>query len=195
MKIAFVDVETTGTDPRHHEVWEIGIILRETETDTARRDTEYLWHLRPHLTLADPAALRIGRYYERSEVVTCEPETAVTLHGPMASPGTVIPSRQVARDLALMLDGAIIAAANVAFDAGFLTTLLRRYQQLPTWDYHLLEMESYAAGALGIPLPWKLPALLDAARITIPERNRHTALGDARAIRDLYDRITTIKGK
>jgi DNA polymerase III epsilon subunit-like protein len=89
--------------------------------------------------------------------------------------------------IAPMLADAVLVAANVGFDAAFLDRFLRRNGNAPAWNYHLAEVESYAAGVLGVDPPWKLDRFLDAFGIKVSEDQRHTALGDALAVRDLWD--------
>ena len=64
MRLAVIDTETTGTDPRRHHLWEVGLILREAGQPAA----EYAWQVRPDLATADPAALRVGGYRDRCRV-------------------------------------------------------------------------------------------------------------------------------
>ncbi|MFD0478080.1 hypothetical protein ACFQ0B_65335 [Nonomuraea thailandensis] len=66
-KLAFLDLETTSLDERHGDLWEIGLIMRDLR-QPIRTDIEHWWQVRPDLTLADPNALKVGRYYERCRV-------------------------------------------------------------------------------------------------------------------------------
>jgi hypothetical protein len=179
-QLAFVDVESTGVDADRHELWEMGLILREDG-----EDREYAWQVVPGMAAADPAALRIGGYYQRCRVSRSQPGSGWTLHHPGAMSGPDL-AAHIAAEVAHLLDGAVLVAANVGFDAAFLDRFLRRHNHAPAWNYHLLEIESYAAGALRMEPPWKLDRFLDAFGIKVAEEDRHTALGDARAARDLY---------
>lgn len=190
MKLIFADLETTGTDPTRHHLWELALIVRED----GRPDNEYCWQIRPDLTTADPMALKIGRYYERPDVFEILPVGGVAR---IANPHGVDASdvlADVARDVAVLLNGAVLAAANVAFDRDFLGAFLRANGQALACDYHLLEIESYAAGAFGIQPPWKLDRLLEMGGVVVSEEDRHSALGDARAVRDLYDAVRSVRG-
>lgn len=181
--LVFADIESTGTDPTRHHLWEIGLIVR-----TNGQDREYCWQVRPDLSTADPMALKIGRYYERIGIHYKPVGVAqITTHPRHSTPSSVT-AGEVASDVAALLDGAVLAAANVTFDAAFLAAFLRANGQAPAWDYHLLEIESYAAGAIGMQPPWKLDKL--AAALGIPPLavdQRHTALADARLARDVFD--------
>lgn len=57
--LAFVDTETTGLDPDRHEIWEVGLILRDGEG----AEVEYEWQLPVDLGKADPVALDIGQFW------------------------------------------------------------------------------------------------------------------------------------
>lgn len=187
-KTVFADLETTGVSVDRHHLWEIGLIVRDDAGDR-----EYCWQVRPDLSTADPMALKIGGYYRRSAVTQNSPGVAWTIVSPDLpydpTPGEVRRQRTVdglAADVARLLDGAVLAAANVAFDAAFLDKFLRANGHASAWDYHLLEIESYAAGAIGMAPPWKLDKLAAELGVTLPEE-RHTALADARLARDVYD--------
>jgi DNA polymerase III epsilon subunit-like protein len=200
MKLIFADCETVGVDPSRHGLWELALIVREDD----QPDREYCWQIRPDLTNADPMALKIGRYYERittgsrSDVyVVQHPKVAPLVPGehPNHAPERW-PSLEVAvLEIAHLLNAATLAAANVAFDRDFIAAFLRANGQALSCDYHLLEMESYAAGALGWKPPWKLDRLLQAAGVEVPEVDRHSALGDARGIRDLFDAVQAMRGR
>ncbi len=193
-KIVFADVETTGTDPARHHLWELALIVREVKIDPATTadtwtDTEYLWQIRPDLTTADPMALKIGGFYRRCEIYDRPVGSALYLVDADTKLDDAMAATYVARQAAELLDGATLAAANVAFDRDFIAAFLRASGQALACDYHLLEMESYAAGALGWAPPWKLDRLLAHAGVEVKAEDRHSALGDARAIRDLYDAV------
>ncbi|MEV0805746.1 hypothetical protein [Micromonospora sp. NPDC050200] len=167
--IVALDLETTGLDPDRHHIWEIGAVVRD------HRDPRYngRWQimLRPNLAAAEPAALRIGRYYERATpyvgdrdqppskvlgsdtgpvtwVVEAPPGKAgMGGWGPVTELGGV-PRRAVARWLAQILDGATIVGANPAFDAGFMARFLRAHGHAPTWHHHLVDVAALTAGYL-----------------------------------------------
>lgn len=182
----FLDLETTGLDPDRHDLWEIGIVYRDWASDEA--DTEYCWQISRDLTNADPGALRVSRYYQRIQISHRTPGRVRCLTHP--KPGRVgidWDVVDVAEAVADLTAGATIVAANVTFDVGFLERFLRTNGYAPAWDYHLIEVESYAAGALGVTPPWKLNGLLAALDVPQDPDGVHTALGDARAVRDLWD--------
>lgn len=203
-KLIFLDLETTGLDPKRHELWEIGLILRDDV-----QDTEMLFCVEPSLSIADPMALRISRYYERtSDLVSAIPGEWHDLAANddtwprWSCPGTL------AASLARWLDGAVIVGNVPSFDVAFLDVFLRKYGQCLTTHYQPIDVEAMAIGflhgsvaeAIGrgakvdmqIPAPpWPSDVLTEALGL-YPQsaEERHTALGDARYVRALYDTIT-----
>jgi DNA polymerase III epsilon subunit-like protein len=184
MTLVFLDTETTGLDRERHQVWEIGAIAR-----TDQGDVEYQWMLRPDLRSADPGGLRIGRYYERmGRIRSSYPvDSAWRLIHP-DDPGAYA-ADEVASDVAQLLDGVTVVGAVPDFDAEILRRGLRRNGQAATWHYHLVDVETFAAGAVRQAPPWGFDDLLAAYGLVYDEADRHTALGDARMVRDLYDAV------
>jgi DNA polymerase III epsilon subunit-like protein len=167
--VVFLDLETTGLDASRHELYEVGLI----EAD----GTEHVWWVKPNLETADPTALRIGRYYERR-------------------PSKHTPAEKVAQEFAKLTAGRHLVGAVPSFDAGFLDPFLRRHGQAPSWHYHLVDVEALAAGFLaGGPEgqreiarpPWDSSKLTAALGIVTADEDKHTALGDARWAKAIYE--------
>jgi hypothetical protein len=189
-RLCFVDTETTGLAD-HCDIWEIGLIVRhpapqdvDTPEGVVHVDTEYSWLIRPDLTNAEPTGLRIGRYYERIGHVG---------EGPVGYVNTMENAHEVAYAVARLLDGVTIVGAVPDFDDRHLRRWLRANNQAGTWHHHLVDVETLAAGALRRPPPWNLDKLLAEYGLAYDEDQRHTALGDARLVRDLYDAVLTNK--
>lgn len=183
--LVFLDLESTGLDPDRHEPWEIAAIVRGRGSPVM--DGEWLWRLKPDLTVADPAALRISRYYDRqaingegSAICIDWPGRAVHENPEDVTPGLV------AEHLACLLAGAVLVGAVPSFDDGFLDRFLRRNGHCPTWSYRLVCVETLTAGHFGR----LVGGLADCARelgVPVDPDVAHTALGDARLARDIYD--------
>jgi hypothetical protein len=198
--ICFVDVATTGTNPRVHELWEIGLIRREPTSpheDDAAGDAEFAWQVYPNLRRAEPRALQLARFYDR-----CVPRTPVHGHvvtrpvvnyrpgRPPHNSGTNPTTRSIAGDAARLLDGAVLVAVNAGVNAVFLDRFLNRHGNCPTWNYHLVEVLSLAAGRLRLPPPWNFTTVNEALLLPDPpEEERHTGLGGARRVRDIFDQV------
>lgn len=194
MNLAFVDTETTGLDPFVHDAWEIAVIARDGD----QADAEHVWRIEPDLTNADPKSLEINRYHERT-----------------SAPGWKWDDRQTAaRDLYALLDGGVIVGSNPAFDAEMLTHLFGRYYANPRpWHYRTVDVATLAVGlSYGkaeaatkrdcdaswydkveeyIGFPWKSYRASEAIGIRRPADDvAHTAMGDARWARDVWDEVT-----
>lgn len=202
--LAFVDTETTGLDPVRHEVWEVALILRKP----GRPDEELLWQLPVNLARADLIALNIGRFHERRwpaaatdpELGWRSPEQAAALNGKWRRSGgdTCVNEQDMTEWAARFMNltwGAHIVAAVPDFDSRRLGDLLLRHGATPAWHYHLVDVETLAAGYLAgsgqasAQPPWESDDLATALGVDVAEEDRHTALGDARMARAIYDRV------
>lgn len=194
-QIIFLDTETTGLNHDTCEIWEIGAIVRDDQGS----EREYCWQIRPSLHHAEPTGLRISGYYERlhPDLVGASEGTGRRIVHPGGIPGDdpKIYARESAGEIALqlarILDGSFVVGAVPWFDERFLQRFLRDNGQCATHNYHLIDVEALAAGALGMPPKWDFDVLLDAFGLKYDEADRHTALGDARMARDLYDAVMT----
>lgn len=201
--LAFVDTETTHLDAELGDAWEVAVILRDLD-DNKPTDTEYVWQIRPNLATADPESLKIGRYLERF-AVPVPAEAAWTGY----EDGPILPMTRAAVVGALMnvLGGAVMVGSNPGFDDRFLRKLLGPGSA--QWHYRPVDIATLAAGRKlgmaemvrrmrGKPLPSdKVPfpfSSRDLSRWTGVEPPggdvAHTALGDARWARDVFDAVT-----
>ena len=174
--IVFLDIETTGLDPDRHSMWELALIARDDDGDH-----EYHWQLPVDLATADAAALRISRYYDRCQTLGGE----ILQLEPVAATGETV--TKLARLVAHILDGATLVGAVPSFDAGFIEKWLRTNGSCPTWHHRLRCVETLTAGHLRNPKIGGLAHCCQALSIT--QEGEHTALGDARAARDIWDHI------
>ena len=170
MSVLFIDTETTGLDPDRHEMWDLAII------DASGR--EFVYHFRPNLRAADPMALRIGQYYER----TSDPKWQ------WSDP------RFHAADIARRLDGTHLVGAIPWFDAEFLRRWLDRWDEKGTWHYHHIDIEALAVGYLAakgeaVDLPYHSKDLSRRIGVDPDQFEAHTALGDARWAKAVYEKI------
>lgn len=167
-RLAFVDTETTGLDPDRHDIWEVGMVLRDEEGN----DMEYDWQLHVDLGSADAVALRIGRDHERryEDHLLDSPD-------------------EFAKDFAALTRGCHLVGAVISFDEERLRRMLRANGACPEWHYHLVDVEALIAGKHAVAPPWNSDALAALVGVSISDEDRHTALGDARWARDLYDAV------
>ncbi len=197
--VCFVDCETTGLDPDQHEIWEVGLIVPVVGA-SADDDgwTEHVWQLPVDLGKADPIALNIGRFHDRR---TTE---------------TMLPMWRFAEEFVCLTRGLHLVGACVSFDADRLWRLIRKAGECPMWHYHLIDVEALAAGwlagirsdAAGLPSgepsdaqmehrvnmdlarpPWNSGDLSRAVGVDPDQFDRHTALGDARWAKAIYEAV------
>lgn len=204
--VIILDTETTSLTPDYTTgagvIWELAMIERQT-------GTQHVWRVKPDLALADPGALRVGRFYERTTKM-CQkcvnPSRAYDLtvwaKSEYDDPEWSSP-KALAAEIAPLLDGATIIAANPTFDAGFLTALLNRYGQAATWHYRLRDIGSMAFGYLcafgevgppAVPAGGGVPAVdastdvfAKALGVDPEDFERHTALGDCLLVDAMLD--------
>lgn len=194
--VCFVDTETTGLDPDRHEIWEVGLILPG--------GAEYEWQLPVDLSRADPIALNIGRFHERRWSYISYPDRPALMAPESFAPTFVKLTR-----------GLHLAGAVVSFDEKRLERLLRANGECPMWHYHLVDVEALAAGclrerarewagrtggdqdlsedvesmrAIATP-PWSSTTLSLAVGVNPEDFDRHTALGDARWVKAIYEAV------
>lgn len=179
--LVFLDTETTGVHP-DRQVWEIGMILRQGDGET---ETQFFVDV--DLSHADPFGLSIGKFYDR------HPKGITAAGKPWRNPkiayrtGGAITREEAANQVAQWTNGAIVVGAVPNFDTETLDPLLREFGLIPAWHYHLVDVETLAAGALGLQPPWNFDKVLAEFGLTYKAEDRHTALGDAHMARHLYD--------
>lgn len=164
--VAFIDTETLGLEPDIHPVWEIGLILPN--------GTEYLWQLRVtdrDIALAQPQALEISRFHER--------------YGP-----TFAWRRDTVYEILVeTTKGLHLAGAVVSFDEERLRRSCQAMGLQPAWHYHLVDVEALAGGKLGLQPPWDSDELTARLGVKVDPADKHTALGDARWAKALYEAV------
>jgi hypothetical protein len=107
-----------------------------------------------------------------------------------------------AQEFAELTDGAHLVGAVISFDEERLRRLLRRHHACPTWHYHLIDVENLAVGWIAatgqrtctsphpeIDPPWNSDVLSSAVGVDVDQFDRHTALGDARWAKAIYDAV------
>lgn len=202
--LAFIDTETTHLNTDFGHAWEVAVILRDF-TDNEPADTEYVWQIRPNLTTADQRALEIGRYLERFSV---PPHAEAAWTGYENGPVLPMPRAEAIDAILNVLRGAILIGSNPGFDDRFLRKLLGPGSA--QWHYRPVDIATLAAGyeygkaasgsygySYDLPaLPYKSRDLSRAVDVEPPGADQaHTALGDARWARDVYDAITKQHGR
>jgi hypothetical protein len=199
-RLAFVDTETVTLEPGHDVIWEIGIITRDPD----RPDEEWLYQVRPNMGKARPESLEVSRFEERYELG--DRQQAAAWFPAAGGRPQRLTADGLAMNLRLLLAGRHVWGSTPGFDLERLSAMLRRqWGKTPgyhdPWHYKPHDVKDYAAGYLRcfsgrevpdglLDLPYDSVALSQAMGVFVQEADRHTALGDARWARDLYDAVT-----
>lgn len=199
-EVAFVDVETTGLHPFIHEIWEVGLITPDGK--------ERRWFLPPErLADADPMSLEVGGFHRRhpqGHEFVWEEHLG---NADFEDRGLVESAEIFAVEFAALTHGLHLAAACVSFDALRLEVVLRGNNEIPAWHYHLIDVEVLVAGCLSAKAdvivdtmergalrlaarpPWNSTDLSQAIGVEPGNFERHTAVGDCRWAKALYERV------
>lgn len=175
MRYIFLDTETTSLDRRKRQIWDLAYIIRDAENNIDDEEKQFFFNV--SLKDADPMSLKIGRFYER------HPEPYF-MYGSFTSEEAGY-LREVAKDF----QGATLVGAVPSFDEETLARMMHKRLFLqPTWRYHLIDIETLIAGRMGMLPPWNYEEVIQRTGLPpIKDEDRHTAMGDARTVRDLWD--------
>ena len=167
-RTCFVDVETTGTDPSHDRITEVGIVTVDRD-DTAMRVTEWSSLVNPGVPIPSEISWLTGI---SDTMVRSAPTFA-----------------QVAERLYDTLEDAVFVAHNARFDFSFLKSEFARTGI--TWTTRMLCTVRLSRRLFPDRGTHSLDAI--AARFGLDDSERHRALGDARLLwrfaQRLYDRV------
>ncbi|MCD8494621.1 MAG: 3'-5' exonuclease [Candidatus Pacebacteria bacterium] len=171
--LAFIDIETTGTDVVKHEILEIGLVVAKmNDQGHYVLFKEHEWKVKPErIEDADPVALRVNGY---------DPGKWLFAHS----------LTQAMQALAKETEGAVMVAHNVGFDYSFIAKAFADTGVENKMFYANLDTISLAVAKLHRHPQVKrytLRALCEFFNIT--NERAHTALADARATFELYQRL------
>lgn len=124
----------------------------------------------------EPYALQVNRYEERFNRELARGE--IRMNG-----------QQAAGAIHAFTHGAWLVGAQTQFDVHGLTRLLQWYGFEPAWNRRLREIEGMVEAHLGQFGIGGLQACAKALGIDVDPDAVHTSLGDARLVRDCFDRI------
>lgn len=145
-RLAFADVESTGLEPEEgHESWEYGLVIREPDG----AETLHRYFVRPQrMDLADPEALEIGRFAERTAGVRDGEPGHIYNLADGHTPPTWSDPVALAEFLEDALRGAVLIGSNVQFDQRMIREAQRRQGRKLTCHYRPVDVGAMAFGYL-----------------------------------------------
>ncbi|MCA1569339.1 MAG: hypothetical protein LC798_03245 [Chloroflexi bacterium] len=214
--VAFLDTETTGLDPERHTIWEVALItpdgrervwqfpVNEVEADPFALDIGRWWDRR---WSTDNEVSRIDAIYEAHN------EKSRRKYFPDEGKA-ILPLDDWCRHFRNLVGTSHLCGAVPSFDEERLRKLLLSQGVRPRWHYHLIDVEPLAAGCLigtftaiqevgknpeadgptveeaklAVP-PWRSEDLSRAVGVEPEDFDRHTALGDARWAKAIYEAV------
>jgi len=174
-RFVFVDTEATGLDHERHELTEVSWIVRfEDGSEVERR---YF----PQHTIdgADADALELTQYDER------------------IAPQAKAPASEWLTTFLADATDAVIVGAVPDFDTRHLERMCRKLGLEPTWDHHLLDVETLALPLIapGAEAPRSLAKTCAALGIPHDKDQAHGALYDAQQAKRVFDRVWALVGE
>ena len=162
----FLDVETTGLDPKEHELLEIACVIDTPEGGVA----SFEWKVKPeHIETAQPRALEINGYTEEAWK----------------------DAKPVAEVLRLLVEHgkyAVIIGHRISFDMSFINEALKKAGIEERLDYHIIDTMTLAFEHIA-PNGTTSISLQKCCDFLGIEPGNHTALADVTACRALYYKL------
>jgi DNA polymerase III alpha subunit (gram-positive type) len=168
-RFVFIDTEATGLDHRRHELTEVAWIVRfEDGSQVERR------YFPEHTTDgADADALEL------------------TQHAQRIAPQDKTPASEWLATFLEDAKDAVLVGAVPDFDARHLERMCHKLGLAPTWDHHLLDVETLALPLIaeGPQAPRSLAKTCAALGIPHDKDQAHGALYDAQQAMRVFDRV------
>jgi oligoribonuclease (3'-5' exoribonuclease) len=184
--LIFVDCETTGLQPDRHVPWEIAWVTAIHDAGWLRIESSFQTFRQlssEELFAASPEACAIGRYDERYDAKSARNDVQIATA--LAIDCSTV-STHAARGCHPMLPQ--VGGGCPGFDHAMLCQNVLGWPAFGEglWHYHLIDVETLAAGRLGWAPPYSSDALIEAFKIVVPDDAKHTAMGDVQWSIDLY---------
>jgi len=178
--LAFIDTETTGTDPEKHEIIEIACLVASQSVDESGKPKfevieEFDFKIKPtHIETAEPEALLVNHYNKMDWLFA-------------------IDMSQALKSLSQKTDGAIMVAQNVAFDYQFLNKAFSTTGVENKMSFHKLDLISIAFAKLYNDervTKYNLWAL--AEHFGLLNEKAHSAMADVRLTFEIYKKLLSL---
>lgn len=178
MKLAIIDLETTGFDPRKHEIIEIGCVV--VDEMTLEVIDQFDMKIKPeYIEDADPGAFKVNGYNEE------EWKDGITLHQAMM--------QLYERLVPVPGEKCLFMSYNVTFDWGFFQQALYKTGLPDPFNYHRLDLLTMAY--CKIPhskmQSWRLKSVCAYLRI-VPEPKIHRGANGALKAYEVYKKLVAL---
>lgn len=175
--LAFIDTETTGTDPEVHEIIELAVIIaRQVERPGKGPSLEIIeeceWKIKPqHIEKADEQALRVNGYNEVDWMFAVDRKKAM-------------------EEFAKKTQSAIFISHNLVFDYVFVMKAFEETGVQNIMHYGKLDTISMALARLyDAPQADKFSLRALCELLKVENSKAHTALADTRALVAVYRKL------
>ncbi|MDQ5962213.1 MAG: polymerase subunit epsilon [Patescibacteria group bacterium] len=175
--LAFIDTETTGTDPNKHEIIELAVIIarqvpREGKGPKIEIIEEVEWKIKPeHIETAEDEALRINGYNEVDWMFAVDRKKAM-------------------EEFVKKTESCTFVSHNLTFDYAFIQKAFEETGVESRMHYAKLDTISMAFARLyDAPQADKFSLRALCALLKVENPKAHTALADTRALVDVYRKM------
>ena len=174
--LAFIDVETTGTDPDSHEIIEIAAVIARLKDGELTVTDQLDVKVHPqHIESADPQALRVNGYNEADWLFATNLADAM-------------------RNFADVTKGAVFVAHNLTFDASFVDAAFKKtgienqmhFQKVDTLSIAFAVM--HHTDDMG-----KLSLRALCEKYGIENKKAHSAYADAYATYEVFKKLLNLR--
>ncbi len=175
--LAFIDTETTGTDPNRHEIIELAVIIarqvtREGKGPSIEIIEEAEWKIKPeHINTADEQALRVNGYNEVDWMFAVDRKKAM-------------------QEFAKKTQSCTFVSHNLVFDYAFVMKAFDETGVDNQMHYAKLDTISIAFARLyDVPSADKFSLRFLCDLLKVENSKAHTALADTRALVEIYKKL------
>lgn len=175
--LAFIDTETTGTDPNKHEIIELAVIIarqvqREGKGPKLEIIEECEWKIKPkHIENAEEQALRVNGYNEVDWMFAVDREKAM-------------------QEFAKKTESSTFVSHNLVFDYAFVQKAFEETGVESRMHYAKLDTISMAFARLyDVPQVDKFSLRALCELLKVDNTKAHTALADTRALVECYRKM------
>ncbi len=175
--LAFIDTETTGTDPNVHEIIELAVIIaRQVERPGRGPKIDIIeeaeWKIKPkRIEKAEPEALRVNGYNEVDWMFAIDREKAM-------------------KEFAKKTESCIFVSHNLTFDYAFVSKAFEETVVDNRMHYGKLDTISIAFARLyDAPQADRFSLKSLCTLLKVDNAKAHTALADTRALVEVYRKM------